>query len=54
MREKNTKRLRQYIRSRGWPIAAEPYTQFVNGIVIASEGRQKYQEAKKVIRKGGR
>ena len=49
MRGKKVKALRQYLRSKGHAISAEPYKTLDNRMVIASENRQKYQQAKKAL-----
>ena len=46
MNEKKAKQLRREFREQGIPICAEPYKE-INGQKYASEGRRKYQSAKK-------
>ena len=50
MRQKKVKQLRKYIRKQGLSISAEPYSILPNRMVIASKGRQQYQQAKEAIR----
>ena len=50
MNQKKVKELRRYIRSRGWSISAEPYIRLENGMVVTSDGRQRYKLSKKEIK----
>lgn len=49
MRQKKIKQFRKYIRSQQLTIDARPYIKLASGMVVASEGRQRYQQTKKVI-----
>ena len=50
MRQRKVKELRKYIRDKGISISAEPYSKLENGMIVASIGRQRYQQAKEAIK----
>ena len=50
MSHRRAKKLRKFLRMNGEKIGAEPYMRFSNGMIIASEEREKYQQTKRALR----
>ena len=47
MNEKKCRELRRELRNKNISIVGEPYRQFDNGVIMASHGRNIYQNCKK-------